>query len=215
MKDKVQLIENKINALELRERIIICVTVIFLVMALFDQLWFSPNLENISALKKEHKEFIRTGQDFQNTLVILEGEIARDPNQAIRKEITSAEKEAKKLDKILTLSSAGLISPERMLPVLGEVLGKKSGLRLIEMSNTAPERVNSNQDVRQVDFFKHGLELHFSGSFKNVREYVRRLENMSEKVYLDEVSFQLLDYPNGEFVLKAHTLSVYEALISG
>jgi len=215
MKDKLELIEGKVNALEVRERVIVCVTVIFLIVGLFDQLWLSPYLENISALKKEHKESIRSGQDFKNTLVIQEGEIARDPNQAIRKEISSAEREAKKLDKVLTLSSAGLISPERMLPVLGEVLGKRSGLRLIEMVNMPPGRVNSNKDTQQVALFKHGLELHFSGSFENVREYVRRLENMSEKVYLDEVSFQLSEYPGGEFVLKAHTLSVYEALISG
>ena len=215
MKDKLEYIEGKVNALEVRERVIICVTVIFLIVGLFDQLWFSPYLENISALKKEHKESIRSGQDFQDTLVILEGEIARDPNQEIRKEISTAEKEAKKLDRVLTQSSAGLISPERMLPVLGEVLGKRSGLRLIEMVNTPPDRVNSKQDAQQVALFKHGLELHFYGSFENVREYVRRLENMSEKVYLDEVSYQLSEYPSGEFVLKAHTLSVYEALISG
>ena len=215
MKDKLESIEGKVDALEVRERVIVCVTVIILIVGLFDQLWFSPYLENISSLKKDHKESIRAGQDFQNTLVILDGEMARDPNQTIRKEISTAEKEAKKMNNMLTQSSAGLISPERMLPVLGEVLGKRSGLRLIEMVNMPPERVNSNKDAQQVALFKHGLELHFSGSFENVREYVRRLENMSEKVYLDEVSYQLSEYPSGEFVLKAHTLSVYEALISG
>ena len=215
MKDKLEFIEEKVNALEVRERVIVCVTVIILMVGLFDQLWFSPYLENISALKKEHKESVKSGQDFRNTLVILEGEISRDPNQTIRKEISLAEKEAKKMDEVLTQSSVGLISPERMLPVLGEVVGKSSGLRLIEMLNIPPERLNANKDVEQVTLFKHGLELHFSGSFENAREYVRRLENMREKVYLDEVSFQLSEYPNGEFVLKAHTLSVYEALISG
>lgn len=215
MRDKIEVIEGKLNALEIRERILICVTALFLIVGLFFQLWFSPYLENIKSLKEQHRESIQSGQNFKNTLVVLEGEIARDPNKAIRKEINAAEQEAKNLNKVLTLSSAGLIAPERMLPVLGEVLGTRSGLRLIEMVNTPPERVSGNQGRQQVALFKHGLELHFSGSFENVREYVRRLENMSEKVYLDEVNYQLSEYPGGEFILKAHTLSVYEAFISG
>lgn len=215
MRDKIEIIEGKINALEIRERILVCVTAIFLIVGLSYQLWFSPYLENIRSLKKQHRESIRSGQDFKNTLVVLESEIARDPNQAIRKAISEAKQKEKNLNQVLTLSSAGLIAPERMLPVLGEVLGKRSGLRLIEMINKPPERVSGNQGNQQVALFKHGLELRFYGTFENVREYVRRLENMSEKVYLDEVNYQLSEYPGGEFVLKAHTLSVYEALISG
>ncbi|MBL4606252.1 MAG: hypothetical protein JKY01_00260 [Pseudomonadales bacterium] len=215
MKAKLEFIEEKVNALEVRERVIVCITVAVVILGIFFQLWFSPYLENTSKLKKEHNESVLSAQNYRQTLVALDGEIARDPNQQVIKEIILEQNTNKKLDDILTLSSAGLISPERMLPVLGEVLGKDSGLHLIEMINTSPERISGTQNTQQVDLFKHGLQLRFSGSFKNAKEYVRRLENMSEKVYLDEVRYQLSEYPNGEFVLKAHTLSVYEALISG
>ena len=215
MKAKLKLLEEKINALELRERVIVCITVLVIVFGLFDQFWFSPHMGDISMLKEQHSEYIGINQDNKNTILILETRIAIDPNNKIKKEISQAELNAKRLDDILMMSSAGLISPERMLPVLGEVLGKESGLRLVEMSNTAAMPVSGKENILQLALFKHGLELNFIGSFKNVKEYIHKLEDLNEKIYLDEVSYQLTDYPLGEFKLKAHTLSVYEALISG
>ena len=211
----MKLLEERINALEVRERVVVCVAILVIVFGLFDQLWFSPHMGDLSMLKEQHSEYISTNKDNKNTMLILETRIAIDPNNKIKKQISQAEQNSKRLDDILLMSSAGLISPERMLPVLGEVLGKESGLRLVEMSNTAAMPVSGKDNTQQFALFKHGLELNFIGSFKNVKKYINKLEDLNEKIYLDEVSYQLTDYPLGEFKLKAHTLSVYEALISG
>lgn len=215
MKDKLSNLVEKTNQLEVRERGIICVAVLVVLVGAFDQFWMSPYSAQISQLKEEYRGFQSTNQDNTNTLLILDTQISMDPNEKVTKQIKLAQRDREKLDKTLLMSSAGLISPERMLPVLSEVLGRESGLRLINMTNIASEQVESADKSMQLALFKHGLEINFIGSFNNVKKYIHKLETINEKIYLDEVSFQLTDYPMGEFKLKVHTLSVYEALING
>lgn len=215
MKDKISGLVEKTNLLEVRERVIICVAVLVVLVGAFDQFWMSPYSAQISELKEEYRGLHRANQDNSNRLLILDTQISIDPNEKVNTQIRLAQRDEKKLDKVLLMSSAGLISPERMLPVLSEILGNESGLRLISMTNVASEPVESGDKSMKLALFKHGLELNFIGSFNNVKKYIKKLEMINEKIYLDEVNYQLTNYPLGELKLKVHTLSVYEALING
>ncbi len=215
MKNVFKLGETKLNALSSRERIIVCVSIIAIIIGLMDGLITSPM--NTKILSKENEITNANAIKFltENSLALLKQKKISDPNKDLQNSINKANQEAHVLDDNLTMSKAGLVAPERMLPLLSDVLGKRSGLSLISMVNLPPIAIDNNGDNHYSGLYKHGLELKFSGSFAQVKEYLRQMETMDEKIYFDEVKYTAGHYPKGELSLKVYTLSIYEALISG
>lgn len=206
--------EEKINALSLRERVIVCATLIVIVLGIMMGL-ITPSInEKILAKKNEITNANMIKLSNEHSLELLKQKKIIDPNRALEDLINKANQEARVLDDNLTKSKAGLVAPERMLPLLSDVFGKRSGLSLIGMVNLPPIAIDNN-DNHQSGIYKHGFELKFSGSFSQVKAYLSQMENMDEKIYFDEVKYTAGQYPTGELSLRVYTLSIYEALING
>lgn len=215
MKNVFKLGETKLNALSSRERVIVCVSIIAIIIGLMDGFITSALNTKILAKENEITNANTLKLSNENSLALLKQKKITDPNRALEDSINKADQEARVLDDNLTKSKAGLVSPERMLPLLSDVLGKRSGLSLISMVNLPPIAIDNNGDNHYSGLYKHGLELKFSGSFAQVKEYLSQMEVIDEKIYFDEVKYTAGHYPKGELSLKVYTLSIYEALISG
>lgn len=204
----------KIDALTLRERIIMCLSIVFVFVGIFDQLVFSPLNKKIDGIKNETIQAINIRESNEAVLVQLEQKKIVNPNDELKSAIARAEQENQVLDTMLAKSKAGLVPPERMLPLLSEMLGKNSQLSLISMENKKPALID-NESGSGAKIYKHSIVLKFSGGFSQVKNYLAKLESTEEKIYFDEVKYQTKGYPKGELTLDVYTLSVYEALISG
>lgn len=204
----------KIESLTLRERIILCFSVVIVLFFAMDQLVFLNLNKKIDAIKVEMVNSEKSKENNEVILKQLENKIIVNPNDAIKADLAREEQEGQVLDVLLAKSKAGLVPPERMLPLLSELLGKNSKLRLISMENKKPVLVDA-ESGKLAKIYKHGIVLKFMGEFSQVKNYLKQLENVEEKIYFDEVKYITQSYPNGELTLDVYTLSVYEALISG
>lgn len=204
----------KIESLTLRERVILCFSVIVSIFFVMDQLVFLSFNKKIDAIKVELVNSEKTKTSNETLLKNLENKIIINPNDAIKTDLAREIQEGKALDVLLEKSKAGLVPPEHMLPLLSELLGKNSRLRLISMENKKPVLIDA-ESGKLAKIYKHGMVLKFMGEFSQVKNYLSQLENIGEKIYFDEVKYKMQSYPNGELTLDVYTLSVNEALISG
>lgn len=106
-----------------------------------------------------------------------------------------------------------LVEPEEMSALLLSMLRQSKGLDLLELSNEAPTRLNSEEDAQAL--YRHNLSLVLSGSFLSLLDYVKQLEQLSGRVFWRGLEFELEEYPTGTIRLDFFTISQHKELLRG
>ena len=206
-------LRDKANALAVRERIIISITLMMILVALSDALFIKNFSNRATVLQHELTEFELKIETHQQKIIDLNNIEMIDLDKELKNNLEKESIRATQLDRKLLIIKNKLVSPNEMLPLLGSVLGEKNGLDLVSMSTLAPIEINNGIKNSTIKLYKHQLRLDFIGNYEQVRQYVKSLENLNRKVFLDQLLFKTVEYPEGQFTLKVHTLTTGEALI--
>ncbi|GAB4303390.1 MAG: type II secretion system protein GspM [Thiohalomonadaceae bacterium] len=216
MKERLERLRERIDALTLRERGMLFLGSIAVLYMLAQLLLFSPleaqqrrALERIGTLQKEIAAF---DEQMQNIL----RRQSQDPdadNQRQKRQLTA---QIAVLDKQIGGAVQGLIAPQQMARVLEEVIRRQAGLRLqrIESLPARPlvEPVEG-EAVVNAGIWRHGVRLEFTGDYKSALAYVRALQTLPWTLYWDELEIAMDKYPQARITIVVHTLSLNEGWI--
>lgn len=208
-------LKNRANNLAVRERVIATAALMMLLVGLSDVSFFRNFSHREANLLQELNGLEQRIESYQQKIFDLDNLKVIDPNEKLKNDIKKESLRAVQLDIQFSKSKNDLVPPEKVLSILGSMLGKKSGLELMLMSTLPPVEINNEIKNSSVNLYKHQLSLDFTGTYENVRKYVWMLENLNEKVFLDQLLFKTIEYPKAEFTLKVHTFTTGEALIGG
>lgn len=208
-------LEEKANALSVRERLIVAVALGVLLLGVFDQLLLRPWMAERAELDKTTDVLQQTAQQAQQDITALEQQLANDPNRALREKIAELNQQHGAVDVSIARITDGLISPEMMPQVLGELLSERSGLSVQSIKTLPAQQVLSanKEDNKAPAIYRHDLELRLEGGFTQVQNYLQSIEQMPSRVIWDALQFEVEKYPKGQLRLVVHTLSTREELI--
>lgn len=207
--------QDKANALSVRERLIIAGAVAVLLLGLFDQLLLQRWLQQRTELTLQQEKTRGESDQLTQRLAALETQLANDPNRILKESIALLQQRHERVDAEIAKITDGMIAPELMPALLGELLSERSGLR-VQSIKTQPARqlLSADKDSQSAPaIFRHDLELRLEGSYAQVQHYLQSIEQLPQKLVWDELSFAVEHYPRGELVLAVHTLSAREELI--
>lgn len=221
MNPRIQQIISKIDAMTVRERILLMVAIVTVIFVLWDNL-FLRSLEQkrkqlnsqITAINKQI-----AGVDTQIQKVV--GMFSIDPDKNTRAEVLALKNEMKSIDSKLKELTLGLIPPNRMASVLQDVLVTNTRLRLVSVKSlpARPLLVEDREETKEAKkagttgVYKHGLEIRIEGSYLATLDYLRALEQLPWKFYWDRVDFKVVKYPHATATIVVHTLSLTEGWI--
>ena len=119
------------------------------------------------------------------------------------------------LDGQISAITDGMIAPQEMPVILGELLSERFGLKVQSVQSRAAQRlmVADKNQHNAAAIFRHDLELTLSGSFFQVRDYLAAVEELPSKLLWDQLEYVVEEYPKGSLTLQVHTLSSQEALL--
>jgi MSHA biogenesis protein MshJ len=171
----IRLLE-RIDALSLRERVFLFVSVIACALALSDVLWFSPAQTQYKQLTQR---FASQSAELDRLRVELKA-IARpeDPSLAVRAEIAAADSRLDALNAdIKTLVPLVQNGPE-LEQVMVQLLRRHDGLTLMGLTTLKTDAATpaSGTAALPAGMSKRGLELRVSGSYAELVRYVKTLE---------------------------------------
>lgn len=106
-----------------------------------------------------------------------------------------------------------LVEPDQMSALLLTMLEQSKGLTLIELSNQAPQRLNSEDDSEPL--YRHDLSLLLSGSYMSLLDYVQQLERLSGRIFWRGLEFEIEEYPDASIRLDFFTISQHKELLRG
>lgn len=177
MKKQWQQLMERVDALSLRERIFLFVSVIALALALADVLWLSPAQ---TAYKQLTQRFASQSSELDRLRTELRT-IAQpvDPAKVVRDDIAAANLRLEALNTEIKALVPMAQNGPALEQVLVQFLRKQDGLVLLGLNTAKPETSTANgaAAASPTGLTKRGLELRVAGPYAELVRYVKTLES--------------------------------------
>ena len=207
----------RVDALSLRERAILFVSLLAACFLFANQLLFP-------ALRAQQKQLEHQISNQLNQLNTINGEIAHivaqgteDPDAAQRARITELHRQFAELEISAADITHGLVSPRDMTRLVHSMLRENSALQLVKAENLAPEAISLDGSEKPtaggVVVYRHGLRLQVRGRYADIARYLDTLERLNWRVMWGEVKLETERYPVTYATLTLYTLSLDKAWI--
>lgn len=207
------------NKLAKRERVIVIVATLAVVVMLWSELLYRPN-----SIKLKQAEQVLAATDkkilsVQAEMRVAQAELNKDPDADNKALLAAQIEEGKQLDKMLERTSIQIISAQEMTALLKEMLDKQPGLDFVSLENrpAVPDFIdNENQQAGLEDaitVFRHGVTLKVEGSYVDGLAYLKTLESLPWRFFWDAVEIEADDYPKVSITLDVYTLGFRRGLL--
>ncbi|MBI5429729.1 MAG: type II secretion system protein M [Nitrosomonadales bacterium] len=229
MKRYWELARTRIDDMSLRERAMIFAAAGFVVISLINSLLLDPLLAKQKILSTQVVQQQEKMKELQATIESLLQAKRDDESSPMRARSVELKQQLQELDDYLQNRRSRLVEPDKMADLLKQVLGKNSGLQLVELATlpvglliekpkaadvvekpAATPHVDEGQDQpgAQKQIFKHGVKISVRGNYLDLMRYVGALEKMPAQMFWGEVSLSVDQYPNSVLTLTLYTLSL-------
>ncbi len=226
MKEKWTQLLERIDALELRERGLLFITMLVGGGMLWQQLLLTP-------MELEQKQMLMKIEDLHKEVAVLDREYqaivergSRDPDAENRNLLVRYQSRSKQLESSIQQSVAGLIEPTQMARVVEEVLRGRKGLSLLSLhslpttalleeeqavsapATDADAAAPSEPLVDSEGVYRHGLRMQLEGEYLLALDYLRALESLPWGLKWSAVEVEMQEYPRALITIQVYTLSM-------
>ena len=207
---------DRIDAMSLRERGLIFVTLLVALYLVAVNVLFGPVNADKDRLQKQVNQLHEETQllELQVQGIVSGGE--NDPEATKRKKIAALQENLKTMDVALGRVTAGLVPPKEMTKLVEQMLLKNRGLEVIKVESLLSTPLlegaaESGPEGSMV--YKHGMRIELKGNYLDILRYLKSLEGLEWKVFWGQVTFQTEKFPTSKVSLLIYTLSTHQGWI--
>ena len=224
MKEQLQRLAARIDALTLRERVMLFAATAAVYVFLMHFIGLGPMFAKQDLLRNQIVQQ-------QNNLEGIDNEISEkvkaaqvDPDAPARERIAAVRAQTEALAVSLRAMQNGLVAPERMAPLVDSILRANGRLQLVSLRTLPVEPVlgaakpqavpaaatAEAQTVNKPDalLYRHGVEVTVRGNYLDMVEYMIALDAMPTRMFWGRAQLDVETYPTARLTLTLHTLSL-------
>lgn len=227
MKQWLQDRMDRFDLLSLRERALVIVAALGVVLLLWDSLLMSP-LQRTRKVRVQQVQALRAEvAGLETSVVTVEKQAAHDPDVDARRQAQALRDEIAGLDSRLSGVASGLIDPREMSRVLEQVLQRTAALKLKRLRTLPPEVVTAPTAgaatpagtaapvvgppaAGSTQVFRHGMEIELTGTYLETLQFLQALEALPWHFFWDRVEFTVDQHPQGHARVLIYTLGLQE-----
>lgn len=234
MKQTLQRLILKVDAMSLRERIMIFAGTALTLMLLLNALLFDPQFAQQKQLSQQIKSEQSKIAGMQTEIQQKVQSQADDPDAANKELLKQLQQQSQQMHADLLGLNNVLVKPENMASVLEDILKRNGKLRLISLNTlpvssltsaapneakvpaeksvvptppaTVPAAAQSLADTSQI--YKHGVEIVVQGTYLDMMSYMSALEAMPWQLFWGKAKMHVETYPEATLSLTLFTLSL-------
>jgi MSHA biogenesis protein MshJ len=227
--EQLKNIAEKIDELSLRERAIVFIGLIMVIIFLWDIFLLSPlRLEQkkiVSSLSKKNADRMVLLTQYQN--LIKQNQI--DPDAENMERLKELRFKVINVQAKLESSTKNLVTPRDMPKLLETVLHKTGGLTLVNLRSTGVTPLIEKEEIKNEEkstgnetkltaenidnAYRHGLRIELIGDYLTILKYLKSLETLEWGFYWDNFELNVNEYPEATTSIEVFTLSLQEAWI--
>lgn len=216
MRDQLTKISARLEAMSVRERALVVLAVLGLMLALWDAVVLrrlQSRDEEVATLREELEMRTRT---LASRAVELERLLATDPHAEARDRQAVLREEIAAVDQTLRESTGGLVAPGEMARLLEDLLAKQSAMHVVSLEALEPEPLveeENREPSEKAPVYKHGMRIELEGRFADTLAFIEEMERLPWSLFWDRLQYEVVEYPNAKVTLLVHTLSTREGWI--
>jgi MSHA biogenesis protein MshJ len=203
---------DRLDAMSLRERVLIFLAVAVVIVAIADSALFEPILRR----QKANSQSIQQQEDEIRTMRTQVQAYAQartgDSTNAKRQRLEKRRVELAALDRELAAGQSELVPPERMAKMLSEIVKRNPDIELISLRSLAATGLTQSlapipgSAPSGLALYRHGIEIAVSGSYLKMLNYVGQLERLPAKIMWGNMELQSA-YPVVTLKITLYTFS--------
>lgn len=220
MKQTLQRSILKIDALSLRERLMIFAGAALTLILLLNALLFDPQFGKQKLLS------IQLQAD-QSKIAGMQTEIQQkvksqvsDPDAANQVLLKTLQQQSLQLHADLIGMNNVLVKPENIASLLEDILQRNGKLRLISLNTlpvsnltpAVPKQLNTPATTQSAlgtgEIYRHGVEIVVQGNYLDMMRYMSALETLPWQLFWGKAKMQVQTYPEATLSLTLFTLSL-------
>ena len=221
MKQQWEKISVKVDAMSMRERVLIFGAGVALLVSLLTTLLLDPLYAKQKVLRNQVSQQQKTMNEVQAMITAVLQENSPASSSPQRNQLNQFRQELADGDAYLNSSRERLVEPEKMAEHLRQLLNRNNRLQLVVLQ-TLPvtpllEQPNA-KDTEQSRFkqaspldkqvFKHGVQLTLRGNYLDLLQYLSALEKLPQQMFWASAKMSVVQYPTAELTLILYTLSL-------
>jgi MSHA biogenesis protein MshJ len=211
---------ERIDAMTLRERVLIFGAVIAVLVALLQTALLDGEM------KKERRLSAAIAQG-QAEIKALDAQVAKlaaspgqDAQRARRERLAEVKRLLGQTESVIATEERKFTAPEKMKRVVEEMLARNHGVQLVEMRTLpttsiaeartpgAPKPAAKPATPGERLIYRHGMELTVNGGYLEILRYLQQLEGLPTQLYWSELYLNAVAYPSHTMKIVVYTLSL-------
>lgn len=209
MKDiKLQWLEllAKVDALSVRERILVFLAVVALMYAVWDISVDRIYRKDRALLEQTLREEEARQKQLSQTIEGILGNVKPDPNLELKKRLGELKSTLATLEARKDELSQSFVHPGRMVELLRGLLAS-GDLRLVSLETSAAApllKIEAKEADDLPVLYKHEFMLDMEGGYFGLVEYLRALEQ--QPLFWESIEYRVTAYPKANIRLKVYIL---------
>jgi MSHA biogenesis protein MshJ len=208
---QLQRYADRLDAMSLRERVLIFLAVAVVIVAIADSALFDPILRR----QKVNSQRIHQQEDEVRTMqaqvqVYAQGRTGDNANAKVQR-LEKLKLELAALDRELGARRSELVPPERMAKMLYEIVKRNPDIELVSLRSLPATGLTPSLMAilgsGGLALYRHGIEITVSGSYLKMLTYVGQLERLPAKIMWGNMDLQAAAYPVVTLKITLYTLS--------
>ena len=195
-----QSLDRRYQALNPRERMLVALCCTVVVAMALDKLWVTPAWTAWSQARQVRQQSAQVLQTLDASLATLRQRKDLDTRQ-LQAELAALQARTAQAD--AQGRTSDLVSPAEMLPLLEQLLGRHSGLKLRNLQSLGRTALGQGTPT----LYRHGVELTVEGRYADLLDYLKTLEASPQRLLWGSLQLKVLQHPRVLLTLRLHTLS--------
>lgn len=208
-------------ALTLRERVLGMLCAVLVLSYLGYQLQLAPMYRQNASLRDTIQQQRQQIAAIDSELAQLAASAKRDPDQELRRQLASVQADSTALRDKLRAAQKGLVAPERMGPLLQQMVNGHGKLRLLSLKTLAPQGTTDGQFLAPEAgeasvapgkatplLYRHGVQVVLQGSYLDMITYLEALEAMPQQLFWGNAALDASGNGAARLSLTLYTLSL-------
>ena len=222
MNKQLNVINDLINKLSTRERILVLTGFLAVIYIAWDTFLITPIIKANTALNMQFQTIKQQMSDLEKRHVIASDLLAQSRRKQLVREIGQVEQKINNFNSQISQRLQGRVAPEEMAGLLNDVLQKNHKLELIQINNLEAEPFITQNKTDQkesidpdlVGIYRHSMEMELQGAYLDILDYLQELEALQWKIFWDDVKMDVQEYPVVRVNIKVHTFSLKDGWLS-
>ncbi len=205
---------QRIDALAVRERLLLSVTAVVVVWLVLDLLWLAPLNRQWDATRQQTQALQTQEQALTAEEIVLGSREGEDPRVAVREQIEQLRLTIDELDRQLRDEMLDFVAPQQMSDLLTDLIAESHGLVMLGVYSEPPRALITANDEGMPTIFQHSMVIELAGDYLALLEYLRTVETLPWQLFWDSLQVDVVEQGEARrFRLRVHTLSLSEAWI--